>query len=234
LTGARDDEVAVDARALLDLTGHGFRDAELAATALTHRSWAHESGRESNERLEYLGDAVLALVISRELYQRHPGWSEGELTRARAAIINTQSLADRARSLGLGGFVKLSREADRAGGRERDSIMADCFEAVLGAMFLDAGLAPVETLLLRCFGEALTEGPIRDAKTAFQEFAHARFQTTPRYVTVADSEVENDEHRFTVEARVDDEAWGTGVGRTKRAAEQAAAQAGLDRNAELS
>jgi ribonuclease-3 len=230
--GVSDEQARADADALTDVTGHRFRDPLLAATALSHASYAHESGGESNERLEFLGDAVLDVVISQQLFDAHPDWSEGQLSRARSALVSKTALAERARALGLGGFLKLGRAEQRAGGREKDSILADCFEAVIAALFLDGGLEPVAALVRRVFGAGIRVGPVRDAKTAFQEWAHATRRVTPSYETVRDTGVENDDHRFTVEVRVDGETWGSGVGRTKRAAEQSAARAGLERSAD--
>jgi ribonuclease-3 len=220
--------------ALEQATGHRFANPKLGEMALAHPSWAHErGGGRSNERLEFLGDAVLGLVVARWLFERQPDWSEGELTRLRASLVNGPSLAGRARELGLGRLVRLGKTERVSDGRDKDSILANCFEAVVGAIYLDGGLAAVEPLLERCFAGDLAQGRVpRDAKTAFQEWAHAHRQQTPKYRTVADSGVDDDDDRFTVEVLVGDEAWGRGVGRTKRAAERAAARAGLVRAGE--
>ena len=219
------------ARALGEATGYRFRDARLAATALSHPSHAHETdGGRGNERLEFLGDAVLDLVIARILYEEHPDWTEGALTRARASLVNKRELAERARALGLRELVRLGRTELRTAGSDKDSILANCFEAVIGALYLDGGLDPVFALVRRSFAEALAGGEAqRDAKTAFQEWAHARFRIMPSYRLLLDSGVEDDEDRFRVEVRVGDDAWGVGTGRTKRSAERAAAEAGLER-----
>ena len=211
--------------------GYRFRQPELAATALAHPSYAHElDGSRGNERLEFLGDAVLDLVIAETLYRTHPDWREGQLTRARAALVNKASLAARARSLGLPELVRLGKTERRSEGANKDSILANCFEALIGAAYLDGGLAAVEPLLARCFGDALVSGNVlRDAKTAFQEWAHSELKQTPTYDTTADTGVENDEERFTVDVYVELRSWGRGVGRTKRAAEAAAAQDALAR-----
>jgi ribonuclease-3 len=218
-------------QALEQALGHRFRDSSLVATALSHPSYAYEQdGSRGNERLEFLGDAVLGLAIAALLFERERGWTEGELTRARAALVNRRSLAQRARALGLRELVRLGRTEERSAGRDKESILANCFEAVVGAVYLDAGLAAVLPLAERCFGEELAAGhALRDAKTAFQEWAHATHRRTPSYHTVGDSGVENDEQRFTVEVRLGSEAFGRGVGRTKRAAETAAAEQGLVR-----
>ena len=210
--------------------GYAFRDRTLLETALTHASFAHEQDTGcSNERLEFLGDAVLGLVIAELLYAAHPEWSEGELTRARAALVNQRSLAGCAREMGLGRFVKLGRTEERTAGEHKDSILADCFEAMLGAVYLDGGAGGAQAILERAFGEAIQRGAVRDPKSAFQEWAHASFQRTPSYRTTVDTGTENDEQRFTVQVQIDDEVWGTGSGRSKRVAEQGAAEEALER-----
>jgi ribonuclease-3 len=218
---------------LAEVLGYAFRDPGLARTALTHPSWANEmDGSAGNERLEFLGDAVLDLVIAHELYAVHPEWAEGELTRARAALVNQQALAEIARTLGLGRLVLLGRTEQRSGGADKDRVLANCLEALIGAVFLDGGLEPAHALLRRLFASALESGRAsggRDPKTAFQEWAHARHRTTPRYETVADSGIDDDAQRFRVEVRIGDETWGEGSGRSKRSAERAAALAALAR-----
>ncbi|HEY8153819.1 MAG TPA: ribonuclease III [Myxococcota bacterium] len=216
-----------------EVLGYRFRDAELASTALTHPSWANEvDGGGGNERLEFLGDAVLDLVIANELYAAHPDWAEGDLTRARAALVNQRALAEVSRSIGLGRFVKLGRTEQRSAGGDKDRVLANCLEALIGAVFLDGGLAPSTELLRRLFAPAIQAGGAtgtRDPKTAFQEWAHAQHRTTPSYDTVGDSGVDHDEQRFRVEVRIGSETWGSGSGRSKRSAEQAAARAAIAR-----
>jgi ribonuclease-3 len=215
--------------------GHAFGRPELLETALAHPSFAHEvEGTRANERLEFLGDAVLGLIVAELLYAGHPEWNEGELTRARAALVNARALAERARTLGLGAFVRLGRTEQRTGGAEKDSILANVFEAVLGAVYLDAGRAAATGFVERVFGAELRQASTvaRDAKTRLQEWAHARLQETPSYRTVRDSRVDEDAERFEVEVWIADEAWGRGVGRTKRQAEQAAAERAFDRAAQ--
>ena len=214
--------------------GHAFGTPVRLETALTHPSFAAEHPEaESNERLEFLGDAVLDLVVARLLFERQPDWSEGHLTRARAALVNTRALADQARSLGLGQAARLGRteRGDGEGGTEKESILANLFEAVIGALFLDGGLEPVAALVERLFADAFASGEAvlaQDPKTHFQEWAHAQLGVTPRYRPIDDTGVEEAEDRFSVEVRIGDEVWGRGVGRTKRAAERAAAARGLE------
>ena len=219
--------------------GYRFRDSRLAQTALTHPSYAHEAeeGGRGNERLEFLGDAVLGFVIAGELYAAHPDWEEGSLTRARAALVNQRALAEAARGLGLGRLVRLGRTEQRSGGADKDRVLANCLEALIGAVFLDGGLEPATALLRRVFAHAIEAGgeagsrdpktAFQDPKTAFQEWAHAKHRITPRYDLLDDSGVEEDEQRFRVEVRVGAESWGSGSGRSKRSAEQAAARAAL-------
>jgi ribonuclease-3 len=221
-----------DREALEVALEHRFADPGLLETALTHASLAAELGSgRGNERLEFLGDAVLDLVVADLLYETHPDWDEGQLTQARAALVNRRALARCARQLSLGRFVQLGRTERRSAGTEKDTILANCFEAVVGALYLDAGLPPVEALARRSYGDAISQGPMRDAKTEFQEWAHARLRTTPAYRTATDSGEDADEERFTVEVLVDEEVWGVGIGRSKRAAEQDAARRALERSA---
>lgn len=220
---------------LEEALGHRFRDPELLERALTHTSHAHETaGGRGNERLEFLGDAVLDLLVAEALFRNHPNWEEGVLTRARAALVNTRSLAACARGLDLGAYVRLGRTELRTGGATKESILAALFEAVVGAVYLDAGLEAARFLVTRSLGAALERGaPLteRDPKTRFQEWTHARLRITPRYRDVADTGDERDEARFAAVVEVDGEAWGEGRGRTKREAERAAARAALARAA---
>jgi ribonuclease-3 len=221
---------------LARVLGYAFRDPELAELALSHPSHAHEvDGSRGNERLEFLGDAVLGLAVAELFFRARPDWSEGDLTRTRAALVNQHALAERARAIGLDRFIKLGRTERRTEGRRKDSILANCLEAVIGAIYLDGGLLPVTAFVERLFAEAVAKGSApqrRDAKTRFQEWTHASLQTTPRYRTVRDSGTDGDEQRFTVEVVVGDEVWGTGTGRSKRVAERAAAKAALERGTE--
>jgi ribonuclease-3 len=210
--------------------GLRFRDPELLAAALTHASLAHErGGGRGNERLEFLGDAVVDLAAARLLYDAHPEWAEGELTRARASLVNGRSLAACARRLSLGSFVGLGRTELQSGGADKDSILANVFEALLGALYLDAGLEPALEFARRVFGSGLESAGARDPKTSFQEWAHEHRHHTPVYETAGDSGRENDEERFRVVVRVGGEVWGSGTGRSKQAAERRAALAALAR-----
>jgi ribonuclease III len=224
------DPVAELSRAL----GYQFRDRDQLLTALSHASYAHEArGDRGNERLEFLGDAVLGLVVGEALYTAHPEWSEGQLTRARASLVRGDALADRARALALPSLVKLGRTELRSGGAEKDSILANVFEAVIGALYLEGGLAPVSAYVAGWFTGDSGHSLLVDAKTSFQEWAHATLRATPSYHMQGDSGVEDDEQRFTVEVRVLGLAWGAGTGRSKRLAEHAAAAAAFARREQV-
>jgi ribonuclease-3 len=218
--------------ALEGALGHRFADAALLEAALRHPSYSQEiDGTCGNERLEFLGDAVIDLIAAQLLFEAHAGWDEGHLTRARAALVNRRSLARCARVLALPGHVRLGR-GEREGGAEKERILANVFEAVVGALYLDGGVAPVLALARRLFADALapdSDAFAADPKTSLQEWMHARGRPTPRYAAVSDSGVENDEQRFQVEVSVEGEVWGRGIGRTKRAAERAAAEDALRR-----
>ena len=213
-------------KALEERLGHRFAAPELLEAALTHPSYANDhGGGGGNERLEFLGDAVLGTAVAQLLYAGYPEWPEGHLTRARAALVNASALAEKARRLELGLHARLGRTEQRGGGSSKERILANLFEAVIGAMYLDGGIEPVRGLVLRCFGELLGGETMlqRDPKTRFQEWAHATLGGTPRYAVLKDSGVEDAEDRFTVEVSVNEEPWGTGSGRSKRIAERAAA-----------
>jgi ribonuclease-3 len=209
---------------------HRFRSRELLEQALTHGSRAYEQGDVSrgNERLEFLGDAVLNLVVSERLMELWPDAPEGALSRARAAAVNMTALADCARGLGLGEWIRLGRGEDSSGGREKPSILADVFEAVLGALYLDGGFAAARGFLLREFADRLLDPDVlrSDPKTRLQEQVQERGDPAPTYETVAERGPDH-AREFEVVVRVAGRVLGRGVGRSKRVAEQAAAQHAL-------
>jgi ribonuclease-3 len=217
---------------LEDLLGHRFRDAALLRTALTHASRSYEEGGGAgNERLEFLGDAVLDLVVAELLFTAQPRWREGELTRARAALVNRRALAERAREIDLGRHARLGRTEVQSGGAEKDTILANLFEAVVGALYLDGGLDATRAFLKRVYADALgrsAEALARDPKTQLQEWSHAVHRVTPSYRLLADSGIEDDAERFRVEVLLGDRVVGEGRARTKRAAEQLAAELALE------
>jgi ribonuclease-3 len=210
--------------------GIRFAQRELLLLALTHRSFAAEAeGGESNERLEFLGDAVLGLIIAEELYRRYPSWKEGELTRARAQIVEEPALLDVAQVWHLGTFLRLSHAEDASGGRGRRALLADTVEAIIGAYYLDQGLDACRTFLVREFGFML-EAPtgqqsIRDFKTRLQELYQARHQAAPAYHVVSEDGPPHDK-TFEVVVTFRGQDIGRGTGKSKKeAAQQAAAQA---------
>jgi ribonuclease-3 len=216
---------------LEEALGHRFRSRALLENALQHSSYAHEhEGTRSNERLEFLGDSVLGLCVAHALYAAKPEWAEGELTRALHALVDGRSLALLARSLELGCLLQLGRTERQSGGQEKNSILADALEAVIGAMYLDAGLEVVDAFIARSFAQALAAdaAPVpRDPKSEFQERVMASEGEFPTYRLVRDSEIEGDDERFQVEVLIGGRRLAEGIGRTKRAAERSAAKAAL-------
>jgi ribonuclease-3 len=212
-----------------------FHDPSLLERALTHRSYLNEHPElalEDNERLEFLGDAVLDFVTGAWLYNRFPELPEGRLTSLRAALVKTDTLADFARRIGVEERLSLGRGESEAGGRGRTSMLADAFEAVLGALYLDQGLQAVqaylEQLLPAEVDHILAEERDRDAKSTLQEWSQAERGITPRYHTVAEAGPDHDK-TFTVEVHIGGEIAGRGVGPSKQAAAQEAASDALQR-----
>jgi len=223
-------EVLDDLEAAL---GYRFRERELLCVALRHSSYAHENvSVESNERLEFLGDAVIGLVVADLLYEAHRDWSEGDLTRALAALVDRKALSGLAREFGLGDCLALGRTERRSAGSDKSTILADAMEAVIGAIYLDGGLEPVRDLVRGRYASALApDAPRveRDPKTHLQELVMALRGEFPSYHLVSDSGIEGDERRFEVEVRVQGERWALGTGRSKRRSERDAAQQALPR-----
>lgn len=215
---------------LLDALGVGLSD-ELLSLALTHRSYAYEhGGLPTNERLEFLGDAVLGLTITDELYHRHPDRTEGDLAKLRASVVNTQALADVARKLsdeGLGVHLMLGRGEANTGGADKSSILADGMESLLGAIYLEHGIDTAREVILRLFGGLLDAAPTLGAgldwKTSLQELTAARGLGAPSYVVTSTGPDHDKE--FTAVVVVMDTEYGSGIGRSKKEAEQKAAAA---------
>lgn len=211
-----------------------FRDEALLRRALTHRSYINEHPEEleDNERLEYLGDAVLDFLIASLLYHRFPEMSEGHLTRMRSALVRTEQLAEFARRIGIGSAVLLGKGEAEAGGRERDSVLCSTFEALIGALYLDSGLDAVQQFVERLFlpaaSKVYAEQADVDAKSQLQVWAQSELNFTPQYRTISE---EGPDHRktFTVEVRIRGETYGMGKGTSKQAAAQAAALDALKR-----
>jgi ribonuclease-3 len=213
--------------ALDDVLGVRFADAGLREIALTHRSYAFERGQTlTNERLEFLGDSVLGIVVTDMAYRSYPDMPEGSLAKLRAAIVNMAALADVSRSLGLGGFLLLGKGEEQSGGRDKASILADALEAVFGAVYLDRGLGVASELIERLFRprmEAYARGEgDRDYKTILQELASQEIRSLPEYRLV--DEGPDHEKEFTATVYLGGEPYGRGSGRSKKEAEQQAAR----------
>ncbi len=208
--------------------GWTFSDAGLMVRALSHRSWCAEAGEEpSNERLEFLGDAVLGLVVAEHCYRSYPEMSEGSLAKVRAAVVNTAVLAGVGAELGLGDVVLLGRGEDASGGRQKSSILANTTEAVIGAVYLDGGLEAACGLVMRLLDSRICEaatGPgSEDFKTRLQEVVARQVRELPRYEVVGRGP--DHARSYTAQVFVAGEAVGEGSGRSKKDAEQAAARA---------
>ena len=215
--------------------GVEFRDMSLLSRALTHRSYLNENpgaALEDNERLEFLGDAVIDFIVAGFLYHRFPEMDEGELTALRAALVRAESLAGFARQFDLGRYLRLGLGEEENGGRERTPLLCATFEAVAGAIYLDHGLNAVRPLIERLIRPALEEiqaGELhKDAKSEFQVWAQARFNVTPHY-RVSGSEGPDHARTFTVQVVVGQDIWGEGRGRSKQVAAQAAAAEAMAR-----
>ena len=208
--------------------GHSFRDENLLRLALTHPSVAHEANTAltHNQRLEFLGDSVLGLVLSRELFEKFPAADEGALTKSRAKLVNAGSLAARARELGLGAHLILSRGEENTGGRERASALADAFEALLGAIFLDGGFEAARAFVLREFATdftALAEGTdFQNPKGELQELLQSRSPRAPEYEFISASGPDHD-RVFECAVRHDGVELARGTGKSKKNAESVAA-----------
>jgi ribonuclease-3 len=214
--------------------GYRFVDRELLRRALTHRSHAYERGDDASgsyERLEFLGDALLGFLVADWLFRTDVAASEGRLSRCRQAVVRTSSLANTARALGLGDAILLGKGEARTGGRDKHSLLADTFEAVLGAVYLDGGIRPARAFVRRHLRAALERTgaamhPADDFKTRLQEAVQARLQRTPTYRIVSTSGPAH-ELRFEVEVLVDGRALARGTGTNRKRAEQDAARLAL-------
>lgn len=210
--------------------GYRFKDEALLVHALTHSSYAHEKYQpkfSDNERLEFLGDAVLELISSEFLYGEYPEKKEGDLTKLRASLVCETNLAQSARKVGLGDYLLLGNGEDLTGGRERESVLSDAFEAVIGAMYLDGGFTSAKEFVLKFVLNDIEHKKLFfDSKTILQEMIQNEFRKTLHYSLVSE---EGPDHNkvFTVQAYMEDCPLMTGSGHTKKAAEQNAAYQSL-------
>lgn len=225
----------MDFNTLSKTLGTEIKDAPLFETAFTHRSYLNEhhgNSLPSNERLEFLGDAVLQLLSSEFLYKKFPQSPEGELTNYRSSVVCTSSLASESKRLNFGQFLYLSKGEESSGGRSREYILANTFEAVLGALYTQNGLEFcrqfVERELFYKIDEIVKEEKYKDAKSKFQELAQEKLNCTPEYAVI-DSWGLDHEKTFKIQVKVGGQVYGEGVGKSKQRAEMEAAGRGLDK-----
>jgi len=217
-----------DYETLEAMIGHSFANRDLLETALRHSSWSNEHPDQAggdNERLEFLGDAVLDLIVGHRLMDRYPDLREGQLSVTRAQVVSEAGLADVAAQVGLGEWLKLGKGEDRSGGRAKASILADSFEALVAAVYVDGGFQAAWDLIGRLLAvriETVELKGVYDFKTRLQEFCQAHLRSTPTYRVVAEVGPDHDK-RFVVAVVLASKEWGRAAGRSKKEAEQMAA-----------
>lgn len=208
-----------------------FKNINLLKNALIHSSYANEvrGNTHSNERLEFLGDSVLSIIVSEHIYTKFPNMPEGELTRMRASLVCEKSLCEFSRELGIGAYLKLGKGEDKNGGRDRDSILADAFEAVLAAIYLDSGIEPAKNHVMNTVLRDLKhheEDTFKDYKTTLQEIIQRNPEESVSYFLIDETGPDHNKS-FTVEVRMNSNVIGTGSGKNKKQAEQMAAKQAL-------
>ena len=213
--------------------GYSYKNKSTLSLALTHTSYANESKRSKNhnERLEFLGDSVLSIVVSKYLFNNYPDMPEGELSKTRAALVCEKSLAKFAREINLGDFLLLGRGEEQNGGRDRDSILADAFEALIASLYLDGGIEVAEKFVLGFIAKQMESGEYNssfsDYKTELQEIIQQNKEEKVEYVLVEETGPAHDK-RFTVEVHLNSNVIGSGRGKSKKIAEQMAAKEALE------
>jgi ribonuclease-3 len=210
-----------------------FSNPELLERALTHKSYANENRVPyHNERMEFLGDAVLSLVVSEYLMKTCPDSTEGDLSRLRAAVVSEPALAAIAREIGLGSYILLGRGEEQTGGREKDSLLSNCLEALIASIYLDAGKDAAEAFVIRFFEDVIkktcTSRATLDYKTEFQELCQERLKQLPEYRIVSETGPDH-QKQFEVEVWIKGQLSGRGIGRSKKEAEQRAAKEALEK-----
>lgn len=215
---------------LEEVLGYTFEQPALLRLALTHRSVSSEDpSRNDNERLEFLGDAVLQLVVTDLLYGSYPQLAEGQMAKVRAAVVSRGALSEIARDLAVGTHIELAPSEEATGGRDKDSILADAVEAIIGAVYLDGGVEPAKTMILGLWSERVADRAkspgVKDYKTRLQELV-ARDGSRPLYRVEGSGPDHN--RRFTAVVSVNGTDFGSGEGRSKKQAEQEAARVALD------
>lgn len=206
--------------------------APLVEQALTHRSALAEGVTQSNERLEFLGDAVLGFIVTEKLYALFPDSSEGELSRARALVVSRRTLAQVAKQLGVDQVLRLSAGEEAQSGRQRSSILADAVEALIAAVYLQAGIEEARRFVWRVLGEVIQRAPdvsrVHDYKSRLQERTHALLRQTPKYEVISETGADHDK-TFCVQVRLGETVLGMGTGKSKKDAEQGAAREALEK-----
>lgn len=213
-----------------------FNNQELLDQALTHKSWVNENMgvRGSNERLEFLGDAVLEFVISAEIFRKFPDKEEGFLTALRSSLVNTENLASVAVKLNVGEKIYLSKGEEESGGRTNNSLLADTVEAIIGALYMDQGLEYATKFIMDNIAAEIPEKieqPLKDPKSRLQEYVQSMSFPTPNYRVIEETGPDHSKH-FQIEVFVNGDTWGRGEGKSKSLAEQAAAKNALDNHLE--
>lgn len=217
----------------IDKVKRDFRDKSLFDHALTHRSWVneHKGVRTSNERLEFLGDAVLGLIVAENLFRDFPAMAEGEMTRLRSILVKQETLAQVAESIKLGAYLYLGKGEESSGGRDKPANLARALEALIAAVYLDHGYAVTEQFVLEILDaellKTLYQGTIIDYKSQLQELLQAKAQQTPVY-NLIETEGPDHDKKFTVEVKLGNDVLATGVGRSKKKAETEAARIALE------
>lgn len=217
-----------DYSALEAVLGYHFKDRALLERALRHASWCNEQQGErgeDNERLEFLGDAVLDLVVGHRLMARYPQLREGELSVTRAQVVSETGLSDVAGQLGIGQWLMLGKGEEKSGGRTKPSILADAFEAIVAAVYLDSGFEAADAMVHRLLAQRIETVEFKgfyDFKTRLQETAQARMKATPTYQVVQELGPDHDK-RFVVAVQINNDEWARAVGKSKKEAEQMAA-----------
>ncbi len=218
--------------------GYTFKQLHYLETALSHRSFIYHKEKSanfetSNERLEFLGDAVLDLIITEYLFNRFPSEREGKLSKMKSLVVSARVLAISAKRFNLGDHILLSRSEAKSGGRERMSILADTWEAVLGAVYLDGGLSAAQNMvqmsLIEIIDEVLSDEDLKNYKSKLLEYAQSKGYGTPDYKIIEESGPEHSK-RFSIGVYVKNRKWGEGLGQSKKDAEQSAAREALDNN----
>lgn len=209
--------------------GYKFKDRKLLKTALTHSSYANETSVESNERLEFLGDAVLGFVVARVLYDRYPDAAEGKLSKMRSAIVSRMNFAHYAQELKIDKQLLLGKGEENTGGSLRQSNLAGAFESVIGAIFIDGGYRKVNSIITKLLKNCLSgdQEIFKDYKTKLQEVAQRKFRKVLKYKVVLEEGPPHDKF-FHIEVKLGRKCLGKGVGRNKKQAEQEAAKEGLE------